>query len=219
MFHIVPMSSVNAFGGKTNHYKEDKVFMKTFLRGIVIPVVSISAFLIFAIQAKAYQNQQTNPQLAERDATTAVPTTPERPRTIAPESPKVIPAQPVLELSVTPHPSKINERIEFKEPVENGLGAPRKFKATAYSLRGRTASGIETGPGVVAADPRVLPLGSLIEIKAGSYSGVYTVHDTGSAVKGNMVDVWMPSSKEARRFGRRSIKLHVLRYGPSANQK
>lgn len=189
-----------------------------FLRG-VIPAVSLSILLNLAIKAEPYRPQQTSSQTAERDNTNAVAATPELPRAVALEFPKLSPVQPVLDFPVVPHPSKIDERIEFQEPVENSRSAPRKFKATAYSLRGLTASGVETGPGVVAADPRVLPLGSLIEIKAGSYSGVYTVRDTGSAVKGNLVDVWMPSAKEARRFGRRSIKLHVLRYGPSVTPK
>jgi len=129
--------------------------------------------------------------------------------------PNIAPAQPPLDYSIQPHPSKL-ELPDFDKPELKSRSAPRAFRATAYSLRGRTASGVETGPGIVAADPSVLPLGSIVEIKAGDYSGVYTVHDTGSAVKGNLVDLWVRSSKEARQFGRRSIKLHVLRYGPKS---
>jgi 3D (Asp-Asp-Asp) domain-containing protein len=72
--------------------------------------------------------------------------------------------------------------------------------------------------GVIAADPRVLPLGSVVQVRAGDYSGVYTVHDTGLLVKGRAVDIWMPSSREARSFGRRQVKLQVLRYGPRKMQ-
>lgn len=86
----------------------------------------------------------------------------------------------------------------------------RSFKATAYCLKGRTASGSGVRRGIVAADPRVLPLGTRIQIEAGSYSGTYTVADTGGAVKGRILDIWMPSCTEARRFGRKNIKVSVV---------
>ena len=84
------------------------------------------------------------------------------------------------------------------------------FEATAYSLHGRTASGAAATTGMIAADPRVLPIGSRVKIEAGSYSGEYLVADTGGAVKGKRIDIWTPSSREAMRFGRRKVKLTVL---------
>jgi 3D (Asp-Asp-Asp) domain-containing protein len=93
------------------------------------------------------------------------------------------------------------------------LGPPTKFQATAYALRGITASGIYVRRGVIAADPRVIPIGSVVQIITPGYSGIYTVQDTGRLIKGKIVDVWLPSTREARFFGRRSIKLHVLRWG------
>lgn len=83
------------------------------------------------------------------------------------------------------------------------------FKATAYCLRGRTASGATVRKGIVAADPRILPLGSTITISAGQYSGVYVVADTGGLVKGKKIDIWVPSCSEAIRFGKRNIKVKV----------
>jgi 3D (Asp-Asp-Asp) domain-containing protein len=84
------------------------------------------------------------------------------------------------------------------------------FTATAYSLRGRTASGKPVARGLIAADRRVLPIGTRVRLEAGSYSGEYTVADTGGAVRGRKIDIWMPSSREAMRFGRRPVKLTVL---------
>jgi 3D (Asp-Asp-Asp) domain-containing protein len=84
------------------------------------------------------------------------------------------------------------------------------FEATAYSLHGRTASGAAATTGMIAADPRVLPIGSRVKLEAGSYSGEYLVADTGGAVKGKRIDIWTPSSREAMRFGRRNVKLTVL---------
>ena len=87
------------------------------------------------------------------------------------------------------------------------------YTATAYSLRGRTASGKPVARGVIAADPRVLPLGTRVRIDAGEFSGEYVVADTGGAVKGRRVDIWTPTAREAMRFGRRAVKLTVLERG------
>ncbi|HEU4596528.1 MAG TPA: 3D domain-containing protein [Pyrinomonadaceae bacterium] len=84
------------------------------------------------------------------------------------------------------------------------------FTATAYSLRGRTASGKPVARGLIAADRRILPIGTRVRLQAGSYSGEYLVADTGGAVRGRKIDIWMPSTGEAMRFGRRNVKLTVL---------
>ena len=91
--------------------------------------------------------------------------------------------------------------------------APASYVATAYSLRGRTASGLPVAKGLIAADPRHLPLGSRVKLEAGPYSGEYLVADTGGMVRGKRIDIWTPSSREAMRFGRRTVKLTVLSLG------
>lgn len=192
-----------------------------FLRG-VIPAVSLSLALNLAIQAQTGQPQSGNLNTTpstDSQTTTSSNASIQPPDVIYVKAPAVSPIAPTTDFPLAPHRSKLEEILRFDDPDVATMMAPRSFRATAYSLRGRTASGIETKSGVVAADPRVLPLGSVVQIKAGSYSGVYTVHDTGSAVKGNLVDVWMPSTKEARQFGRRTIRLQVLRYGPATRTK
>ncbi|MGI8470350.1 MAG: 3D domain-containing protein [Pyrinomonadaceae bacterium] len=84
------------------------------------------------------------------------------------------------------------------------------FRATAYCLKGRTAVGGGVRRGIVAADPRILPLGTRIFINAGSYSGSYIVADTGGAVRGKILDVWVPTCSEAIRFGRKNISVSIL---------
>lgn len=90
---------------------------------------------------------------------------------------------------------------------------PTNYVATAYSLRGRTASGRPVAKGLIAADPRHLPLGSRVRLDAGPYSGEYLVADTGSLVRGRRIDIWTSSTREAMRFGRRTVKLTVLSFG------
>jgi len=89
---------------------------------------------------------------------------------------------------------------------------PTNYVATAYSLHGRTASGRPVAKGLIAADPRHLPLGSRVRLDAGAYSGEYLVADTGTLVRGKRIDIWTPTSREAMRFGRRTVKLTVLSY-------
>lgn len=83
------------------------------------------------------------------------------------------------------------------------------FTATAYCLKGRTAMGHNVRKGIIAADPRVLPLGSTISIDGG-YSGTYLVSDTGGRIKGKKLDIWMASCAEAKRFGRRTVSVNYL---------
>jgi 3D (Asp-Asp-Asp) domain-containing protein len=88
-----------------------------------------------------------------------------------------------------------------------------EFEATAYCDDGITKSGVPVAPGIVAADPKVLPLGSLIRLETTEYHGIYQVLDIGGLVKGRIIDIYMPDLEEALTFGRRRVKIVVLRYG------
>lgn len=102
--------------------------------------------------------------------------------------------------------------IAPKAAVETPNAEGVHYVATAYSLRGKTASGRYVSKGIIAADPRILPLGSRVRLEAGPWSGEYLVADTGGAIRGRKIDIWTPSSREAMRFGRRKVKLTVLSY-------
>ncbi|MGQ0541692.1 MAG: 3D domain-containing protein [Blastocatellia bacterium] len=100
---------------------------------------------------------------------------------------------------------KLVEKTGSSKAVSKG-----SFTATAYCLRGRTAMGHGVRRGIIAADPRVLRLGSRINLAAGAYSGQYLVSDTGGKIKGRRLDIWMSSCSEARRFGRRTVTVSAL---------
>jgi 3D (Asp-Asp-Asp) domain-containing protein len=91
--------------------------------------------------------------------------------------------------------------------------AAETYTATAYSLSGRTASGMPVSRGLIAADLSVLPLGTRVRLEAGSFSGEYVVADTGGSVRGRRIDIWTPTAREAVQFGRRAVKLTVLSFG------
>ncbi len=85
--------------------------------------------------------------------------------------------------------------------------------ATAYNLKGTTASGMASGFGKVAVDPNVIPLGTKLKIESTdswpSY-GYAVAADTGGAIKGNRIDLFYDSYDKCIRFGRRTVKVYIL---------
>jgi 3D (Asp-Asp-Asp) domain-containing protein len=79
--------------------------------------------------------------------------------------------------------------------------------ATGYALRGRTATGVSVGWGIVAVDPSVIPFGTRISIP-GYGEGVAA--DTGGAVRGARIDLWFPTQSEALAWGSRTITITLL---------
>ena len=106
--------------------------------------------------------------------------------------------------------NKASGKKVVKKTVSTRSTSAGTFTATAYCLKGRTAMGHGVRRGIIAADPRILRLGSRISLGAGAYSGQYLVSDTGGNVKGRKIDIWMPSCAEARRFGRRTVSISPL---------
>lgn len=87
-----------------------------------------------------------------------------------------------------------------------------RFTATAYCDRGETQSGTQVRHGIIAADPRVLPMGSVVRIEGvGVRPGNYVVSDTGAAVKGRRLDIFMSSCAAAKRFGRRAVTARLIK--------
>ena len=133
-----------------------------------------------------------------------------------PQDPKsAVKQEPVLEVAgQIPEDETTPAEAPKTAPVAKLVDVIEKptetYSATAYSLRGRTASGQYVSRGLIAADPRVLPLGTRVRLDAGPWSGEYLVADTGGVIKGRKIDIWTPSTREALQFGRRNVKLTVL---------
>ena len=94
-------------------------------------------------------------------------------------------------------------------------GSQLHFNATAYCKGTTTASGVAVRTGIAAADPQLLPVGTVLNVATGDtrYNGVYTVMDTGPKVQGRILDLYMWNCNEALRFGRREVQVTVLRLG------
>lgn len=101
--------------------------------------------------------------------------------------------------------------VEVAEPAEPEIISLGEYKLTAYCAcfkccekhpgdvgYGITKSGVKAVEGVtIAADPKVLPLGTKVLIDGHEY----TVQDTGCAIKGNKIDVYFDSHQDALEFG------------------
>lgn len=88
-------------------------------------------------------------------------------------------------------------------PVSPG-GRSLTVVASGYSMHGHTATGAPTGWGVVAVDPSVIPLGTHMTVPG---YGEAVAADTGSAIKGAIIDLWFPTVEMARAWGRRSVTI------------
>ena len=94
-------------------------------------------------------------------------------------------------------------------------GSRIAFTATAYCKGLVTTAGVAAQKGIAAADPTLLPIGSIVQIESGDgqYDGIYSVLDTGPSVQGRRIDIYIWNCNEALRFGRQSILMTVLRLG------
>ena len=86
-------------------------------------------------------------------------------------------------------------------------------KAYSYILYGATATGVGTKRGVIAVDPRIIPLGSKVYVQSLDGKpdyGFAVAGDTGGAIKGNVIDMWVPTYAEAAQNGVRKMRVYIL---------
>ncbi len=97
--------------------------------------------------------------------------------------------------------SRGGNTIRFRQAL-NALATAYSYANGRYTYTGRPAKF-----GVVAVDPRVIPLGSRLYVEGYGYA---TAADIGSAIKGNRIDVFFESERDCQRWGLRSTKVYVL---------
>jgi 3D (Asp-Asp-Asp) domain-containing protein len=95
-------------------------------------------------------------------------------------------------------------RVSGAESVSYRL----RVDAVAYHLPGKTASGLPVRKGVVAVDPDLIPLGTRLFVPG---YGRAIAADVGVAIKGRIIDLWMPTEEQARSWGRRTVVITVYR--------
>ncbi len=85
----------------------------------------------------------------------------------------------------------------------------KSMRATAYTHSGnRTATGTWPSPGfTVAVDPDVIPLGTMLYVEGYGYA---KAEDTGGAIKGNRIDIFLDTKSECRNWGVRTVRVYIL---------
>lgn len=111
------------------------------------------------------------------------------------------PVKQVLALGTRQTVSRSGSTLEFDRMIQ--------MSSTGYTHTGRmTYTDIWPTPGIVAVDPRVIPLGTRLYIDGYGHARAM---DTGGAIKGNRIDLFFDSREEALRWGRRSVKVFILK--------
>jgi 3D (Asp-Asp-Asp) domain-containing protein len=202
--------------------------MRLFLRGGVSLMTALfAAFLIFyarPLLAETTPSQGLSAQEQQETKAPAAPATQQKKEAAAKTTAQAETAELSATVSGTPSATAVKDNdataavsiktVNSTESNRAPLTAPQAYLAFSYSLCCRGASGLGVRRGTIAADPRILPFGTRVYLTGGgSYDGEYLVTDSGTAIKGNKIDVWVPTIQEARRFGRKNVKLTVLSYG------
>ncbi len=93
-------------------------------------------------------------------------------------------------------------------PAPAALATTLTAVVSAYALPGFTATGTPVSYGVVAVDAAVIPLGTRLSIPG---YGDAVAADTGSAIRGTRIDVWLPTVERARAWGTRTVTVTIQR--------
>ncbi len=115
-----------------------------------------------------------------------------------PQPYEILPAPKVL--AYVPEPKGVSEQVQDVITMI--------VESTAYTHTGYMTF-TETWPrvGTIAVDPKVIPLGSIIEVPG---YGIGVAEDTGRLIKGDIIDVFMDTEQEAITWGRRLVKIRVI---------
>lgn len=116
----------------------------------------------------------------------------------------VVGIKPIIRTLVT---SRGTYRYRELKVMDATAYSPGPESCGKYAVYGRTYTGKKAGFGLVAVDPRVIPMGSKLYIEG---YGQAEAADKGSAIKGNRIDLCYETYREAVMFGRKKIKVYLL---------
>lgn len=107
-----------------------------------------------------------------------------------------------------------SQPAQAPQESNSNAGSWMSYQATGYStqqpgLSTHTATGIDlrVNPRVIAVDPSLIPLGSLVEVQG---MGVYVAGDTGGAINGRIIDIHFTTVSQALSWGRRNVNIRVI---------
>ncbi|MCO0598532.1 LysM peptidoglycan-binding domain-containing protein [Peribacillus butanolivorans] len=146
----------------------------------------------------------------------AAPTEQAKPAVSAEQAKPAAPAEQAKPVAPAEKAEKEKTVSNSESTNQSGIEKEITVRATAYTAdcqgcSGTTATGIDlkANPNakVISVDPSVIPLGSKVYVEGYGYA---TAADTGSAIKGNKVDIFIPNEQDAINWGVKNVKLQIL---------
>ncbi len=185
-----------------------RTYLQRKVNGVIVSEQLISTTMVSPPQDEIFLVAAVEIEREEKPAQVARA---ETPRT---EEKKTETAQPPTEEPVeVPEEIPPEETPPVEEETENDRGEGEVFEATAYCLQGLTATGVPSGPGKVATDPKVIPMGTRLYVESmdgwPDY-GECVAADVGGGIKGNKIDLFFESCDTCIEFGRRKVKVYIL---------
>lgn len=116
-----------------------------------------------------------------------------------------------LKVSATSQASTTPSRTASNKVTKEFIATATAYTANCNGCSGITKTGINLKKNahlkVIAVDPNVIPLGTKVHVEGYGYA---VAGDIGSAIKGNKIDVFIPTKNEAYKWGRKQVKVQVL---------
>lgn len=105
--------------------------------------------------------------------------------------------------------TEVKNNTAVKNSSTNIQNKSVKVVATAYTGYSTTSTGQKPVWGTIAVDPKVIPYGTKVYIPY--FDRVFIANNTGGAIKGNKIDIYMNSKKECRNWGRKTIEIRIIK--------
>ncbi|MCY9097578.1 LysM peptidoglycan-binding domain-containing protein [Bacillus inaquosorum] len=180
---------------------------------------NLSSDMIYAGSTLSVKGQATAANTVTENAQTSAPQTAPKQEAVQKEQPKqeAVQQQPKQETKAEAETS-VNTEEKAVQSNTNNQEASKELTvtATAYTandggISGVTATGIDLNKNpnakVIAVDPNVIPLGSKVYVEG---YGEATAADTGGAIKGNKIDVFVPNKSDASNWGVKTVNVKIL---------
>ncbi|MCY7918976.1 LysM peptidoglycan-binding and 3D domain-containing protein [Bacillus vallismortis] len=175
---------------------------------------NLSSDMIYAGSTLSVKGQATAATAVTENTQTSAPQTEAKQEAVQKEQPKQQPKQETKAAAETSVP--IEEKAVQSNTNHQEASKELTVTATAYTandggISGVTATGIDLNKNpnakVIAVDPNVIPLGSKVYVEG---YGEATAGDTGGAIKGNKIDVFVPNKSDASNWGVKTVNVKIL---------
>lgn len=186
--------------------------------GDIVRVIRVNEKLTYHSYKLAFQTERRNDPNLERGLTKVLRTGEDglgqRTIKIVMEDGKEVRREEVGAKIVREPVNKLIALGTLRQKLVSRGGRPIRFsrvmtmEATGYTYTGaRTASGVAPYKGAIAVDTDVIPFGTKMYVEGYGYAKAL---DTGGAIRGGRIDLFFESEREARRWGRRDVKVYIL---------